>query len=609
MGQRTHSTWLSGLTRTGLMADVAYSGLRRVWAGRLVYSPEWFWWSAPWVDALLVALVTIVVVPLVPRAWSMTMRFAFPAGLLAAGLLLFVPGLHPVALLLFAVGFGTSAGGYLARHAPTVDRLMLWSLPVSLVVLPAVGAVAFRLRGPEHGPSIQAPRPDLPNILIIVLDTVRAIELSLYGGRGGTTPVMDGIGNAGVVFERASSTAPWTLPSHASLFTGRWAHELSATLLTPLDDTYPTLAEVLASLGYRTGGFSANVEYASAETGVARGFGHFEDHRWSVRGTLRLTRLSRFFAAAGERVRRGPVDIAGRVDAALVNRRFLRWVGDRDERPFFAFLNYYDAHAPYYPPEPIWSDFVGAVPRVPLDNPDSEAGDGSRVELLRRAYGGAIHYIDWRIGQLMDSLRAGGLYDNTLIVITSDHGEEFSEHGVLGHGNTLYLPSVHVPLILAWPERLPAGCRIGAPVSIRDVPATIMDLIEAPGPFPGRRLTDLWERAHPADWESSVLTHTQRAINQPPHLPASRGPLFGAEVWPHRLLVESDPVSISLFDLASDPQELNDLWTDPPPDVALRLLAELGAVGAPTGRVVGTAPAAGSAAAAGAAAASGCVAG
>lgn len=568
------------------LADVSYEGLRRAWLGRLVFVPEWFWWTAPWVNALMALLVTALALWLLPERFARLrdrVRLGVPLALLALGVLLVVPGLHRAASAVLAAGVGVAGGAFLAGRARRADRAAALSLPLLLLAAPAISALAFGL--PRRDMSAEeASRSGLPNVLLIVLDTVRAIELSLYGGRAGTSPEIDALADDGVVFRGASSTAPWTLPSHASLFTGRWAHELSAGLLTPLDETYPTLAEVLRESGYRTGGFVGNLEYTTAETGLARGFETWEDHRWSVRGALRLTRLSRFFVAAARSVRRTRMDQPGRVGAPLINERLLTWLEDGDERPFFAFLNYYDAHAPYYPPEADWREFVGDAARVPLDNSDSLATRPDRVEELLGAYRGAIHHVDEQIGMLLDSLRADGHLANTLVIVTSDHGEEFAEHGILGHGNTLYRPSVHVPLVISWPGHLPEGCQVEVPVSIRDVPATVMELIDEPGSFPGRDLSRLWEAPSEGDWDVPVRTFTERARNQPERFPASRGPLHGVEIWPHRLIVESDPLSVELFDRRTDPLESLDLALDPAAAPALTTLsAALVDIGVPLG--------------------------
>jgi len=129
-------------------------------------------------------------------------------------------------------------------------------------------------------------RPGMPNVLLIVLDTVRAKSLGLYGYGRPTTPRLERLARYGTVFKSAFSTAPWTLASHATMFTGRYPHELSTGFLSPLDTTYLTLAELFTSEGYQTAGFAANTFYASQEFGLSRGFTHYEDYRVSGRQVL-----------------------------------------------------------------------------------------------------------------------------------------------------------------------------------------------------------------------------------------------------------------------------------------------------------------------------------
>ena len=210
------------------------------------------------------------------------------------------------------------------------------------------------------------PSGDPPNVLLIVLDTVRADRLSLYGYRRPTSPTLERLARRGVRFDEARATAPWTLPSHASLFTGRWPHELDVNWNTRLGTKFPTLAEYLGSRGYATAGFVANVLYCSYEFGLDRGFTHYEDYvlepmtplRMCYLGDLALKAVShlgwRLSASLGVIPflphKDSPVWRAlnsdPKIDAGLINREFLDWLSRRREpgRPFFAFLNYFDAH-------------------------------------------------------------------------------------------------------------------------------------------------------------------------------------------------------------------------------------------------------------------------
>src|SRR6185295_8298520 len=149
--------------------------------------------------------------------------------------------------------------------------------------------------------------------------------------------------------------------------------------------------------------------------------------------------------------------------------------------PFFAFLNYFDAHAPYFPPEPFWSQALPGEPRRPHLEPGG--GTPQRAAASRRLYQAAIRYLDQELGALLDSLRVRRTLQQTIIVVAGDHGEEFFEHGLMGHGNSLYAPAVRVPLLIVWPGHVPAA-RVSAPVSLSGVAPTLLELAGLASPFP-----------------------------------------------------------------------------------------------------------------------------
>ena len=211
------------------------------------------------------------------------------------------------------------------------------------------------------------PPPGSPNVLLIVLDTVAAGHLNLYGYHRPTSTTLVELAERGIRFDSAQAASSWTLPSHATIFTGRWMHELSVGWLNPLDETHPTLAEFLGNRGYATAGFVANTMYCASDTGLSRGFTHYEDFIFPKftapqDGRSGQSRLGRFrknpAVRGGSAIARRVAALCARVwrsfvfdrkDAATVNREFLDWLSRRTEpaRPFFAFLNYSDAHTPY----------------------------------------------------------------------------------------------------------------------------------------------------------------------------------------------------------------------------------------------------------------------
>lgn len=358
---------------------------------------------------------------------------------------------------------------------------------------------------------------DSPNILLIILDTVRAASLSLYGYDRPTTPNLERFAREGVVYELAIAPTSWTLPAHASIFTGRDPDQLSADWWIPLDDTYPTLAEVLSDAGYATAAFSANLAYANRESGLARGFARFDDYTRTVGEALRTSVMLKRNA---RRVRLGSLvndDWNGRRKADHVSRSFLRWLDDvPEDRPFFAFLNYMDGHDPYHAPPPYDTLYAPRSPFLPL-NWGREPSD-SVIRSWTDWYDRSITYLDAELARLFDELRARGELDNTIVVVTADHGEHLGEYGYMRHGNTLYMPVLHVPLILRYPAAVPQNVRIAAPIPTRDLAATVAELAGVPHDrLGGRSLAWTWnDQGREPD---AIYTEVREAIRVPARYP------------------------------------------------------------------------------------------
>ena len=302
-----------------------------------------------------------------------------------------------------------------------------------------------------------------PNILFILVDTLRHDHLTPYGYRRDTSPeIARRLAARGTVVEDAYSQAPWTLPSVVSFMTGRYPGELlGADLATyGVPEGVPTLAEMLSALGYETGGFIANPTL-HAGAGFGRGF--------------------RTFHAP-------PAEVSWMLDkhADDLNARVLPWLSayQNQERPFFLYVHYIDPHDPYMNPDmvdgykspfmpeykgPIAGDWVHGIYGGKLQLGDPEAD----VAHIRALYDNEIRYVDRHIGQLLAAIDPKVLA-NTLIVLTSDHGEELYDHGGWKHGQTLYEEQIHVPLIVRWDGHVPAGKRLGGAVSLLDLVPTLM---------------------------------------------------------------------------------------------------------------------------------------
>jgi len=302
-----------------------------------------------------------------------------------------------------------------------------------------------------------------PNVIVIVLDTVRADRLSCTAPGRVATPNVEALCRRGIWFDHAFSTSSWTLPAHASLFTGLYPIEHGATQEhTRLEAAAPTLAEILRSRGYLTFGVSAN-PVVSAHSGLARGFDSFlETWRMPRNHPLPGARLHPNFRAV---------------------ERLLAGVGP--EQPFFLFVNYIEAHAPYTPPEPYRSRTLarrrgaasGSDPNalgVPEFYLDPSAVSPEQLAVLRGLYDGEIMYLDALLGGLIEGLEAGGHLDDTLLILTSDHGENIGDHGHLRHVFNLYGTAVRVPLLLLLPGGARAGEIVSESVSLVDVFATVV---------------------------------------------------------------------------------------------------------------------------------------
>jgi arylsulfatase A-like enzyme len=303
--------------------------------------------------------------------------------------------------------------------------------------------------------------PDAPpNVILIVMDTTRADHMSVYGYEKDTTPYLRKFGEEAVRFDRAYATSTWTLSSHASLFTGLLpvTHQATQENLR-LDDELHTLAELLADVGYETVSFSNN-SWISSFTQLAQGF-------------ERVDAMWRRGAGESRKDGRHPT-----------NRAVLEWLESRDtKRPYFLFVNYMEPHWPYVAPLAHRERFVpaGTKPEVVKRSgfpairwylqrrPPAPEVLRARVAL----YDAEIAHLDETLGDLLDGLRSRGDLDASLVILTSDHGENLGEHGHQGHSFTLYDSTLRIPLLIRKPGGKPGGRVRRDPVQLTDVFATV----------------------------------------------------------------------------------------------------------------------------------------
>jgi arylsulfatase A-like enzyme len=562
----------SGLVEVGIIT------LEKRYLHPMIRLSQDFVWMAPVAEVTLLLLATLVLI-VVGRLWgrvNLLSSVLFVCSLLAfLNLLMLVPRLHHAAALVLATGLSIQTTRFVRTRASFFDAVLRQTMPWMIGgVIVLAASVQSRQMLAEREALAQLPSvpPDLPNVLFITLDTLRAANLSLYGYSRPTTPQLERIAKTGVLFDLALSASSWTLPSHASMFTGRYPHELSTNYTAPLDATYPTLAEFFRDRGYVTAGFVANYGYCSYETGLARGFVHYEDYPRSLGQVASSSTLIRT-VANNFRLRRliRNDEHLNRKSADEINHAFLSWLARETDKPFFVFLNYFDAHEPYLPPPPFDKQFgperkLGKYSPVHRHNWEPAlAHQPLSAEQVREeidAYDGAIAYLDQQLGFLFDALESKGLLKNTLVIITSDHGEEFGEHGIFDHGYTLYLPSLHVPLLISFPGRIPSESRVATLVSLRDLAATVVELTNAGDgtTFPGNSLSRHW--ANRAGLERSdetpVLSELSKVTNRPEWFPVSKGDMQSLIFDRHHYIKSGDGRE-ELYDIELDPWEKRNL--------------------------------------------------
>ena len=274
------------------------------------------------------------------------------------------------------------------------------------------------------------------SVVLISIDTCRADHLSCYGFDRQTTPNIDTVAKQGTLFTRAHSTNSSTLPAHSSMLTGTNPpyHGVHDNKNYRLGDDNVSLAEILCEQGYRTAAFVSTF-VLKAQFGLDQGFETYDDQVTGAEGKLFVNERK----------------------AGATNQRALDWLDDHGQEPFFLFLHYFDPHTSYSPPEPFASRYSDAP------------------------YAGEIAYTDHCIGQVIEKLKSLGIYDSTLLVITSDHAESLGEHGEPTHTYFIYQSTIHVPLIIKAPGCAPQQIHEGL-VSIVDVAPTVLGLLGITGP-------------------------------------------------------------------------------------------------------------------------------
>lgn len=403
------------------------------------------------------------------------------------------------------------------------ERLIL-SLSVCVLLL---GALLFFVNRKDGNGSAH------PNIILISIDTLRVDHISGYGYESQTTPFLDSLIRRGTSFSNAISPAPWTLPAHLSLFTSLYPHTHGVVNdQLALDDDVITLPMLLQRAGYRTGGF-ASCLYLFPGYGFDRGFDHYIERNV--------------------------------FPAPMLGKEALEWLDETEPGKFFLFLHFYDVHPPHDPQEKYLKMFESSYSGGFTGDVEDllKARDGSIVfsdedrRHLKALYNAEIRQLDEALATLMNALKGKGYLDDTLLIVLSDHGEEFFDHGGVLHSRTLYDELIRVPLIVTGPG-IPAGKSIEEQVQLIDVMPMILDVcrIKAPGEIEGKSLLPLIS-GDAVDWEQVAFAEADKDNKKIDIKRAIRTDKY--KFYYDRLTGEE-----YLFDLTLDPAEKESILASEP---------------------------------------------
>jgi len=485
------------------------------------------------------------------------------------------------------------------------------SLKRALAGLVVMAIVAGSIWYSNSRTIFEGPASDVPgkhNVILITMDTTRADHLSCYGYHRKTTPAIDAFAKEAVLFKNVYTTAPWTLPAHASIFTGMYPAQHGATInsdfteyllarygtalkgarmhagdvsqntLSLLSKENVTLAEILSANGFNTAGIIGGPACSSL-FGLGQGFAFYDntlyDPDYDV-AYFTLSKIMNGFIPLTDFLARYGIAVKGKT-ASQVNDVAFNWLGKNYKQPFFLFLNYFDPHTPYFPPIPFSNLFAGGNKHLikNFTNQNGKAGfihaqdhligavlsRKQRLSTIERdvllsQYDGEIRYVDYHINRLFQTLKRLNVYDNTMIIITSDHGELFGSHDSMIHGLTLYQGELQIPLIIKYPSSQPTGV-IEESVSLVDILPTVVASLGF---------------SVPEDVQGEVLPGTQRPIiaeyyNNWVNI-RRYGNHFNRDLkafydWPFKFIWESNG-KCELYNIEEDPYEVNNVVKEMP---------------------------------------------
>lgn len=449
-----------------------------------------------------------------------------------------------------------------------VRRLRRFAVAVTAwLLVVAAGALGAAARSPavpatrelrtEIPPSLR----DRPNVILVIVDTLRADHLGLYGDTRGLSPHIDALGPESSVFHTVGQSS-WTKPSIATILTSLYAsshHAMSKTSILP---DVATVAGVVHDAGYTTAGFVSNINLAPSFN-FQQGFGEYTylapDYLFSAEESSSKLVLYNIVRKIWFTVNKSRTVTQYYQDSRTVNAHVLPWLARHKDDRFFLLVHYMDPHDPYFH-HPYDGEAIARV-----ENPDPSPELGPR---MRELYAGEIAYMDESFGAVVEQLRRDGIYDHTAVVLVADHGEEFQDHGGWWHGTTLYDEAIEVPLVVKWPSSMRGAAAPGHPIGharLLDVAPTIVSIagVSPPSTWQGEDL----RRGIPSDrslfaeedFEGNVLSAVQtgemKLIHANPGNPRGLAPT-------------------EMYDLQGDPRETKNLATNQPENLT-RLEAAL----------------------------------
>ena len=504
-------------------------------------------------------------------------------------------GTFAVAVILFPIV--SWIAGRLARVGRGSRLTTAWIILLIIPFIPPIVAGPSPWISELSGAPLSG-RPS--NVVLVSFDTARFDDLGCYGNSVVETPAIDSIADEGICFDNAITPMPLTGPSHISMLTGLQPDSITGHGVKangqPLEDDITTLAEILNSAGYSTAGVISGYPLNREASHLDRGFQFYHDiindtlydrmlpyTFWDI-SVLRMTR--RFF--------RGIQEFRPRIDktADEVTGQTLDWLDENSDRPFFLFVHYFDPHYSYEPPAPFdtmympeydgqWKEEMWYKSRI--DNTDNFTGDD--FEYFRSMYRGEISFMDREFGRIVDWGNETGLWDNTLLILTADHGEGFDHDYYFMHTERVYESLIHVPLIIRDPDavsRGETGLRNNSLTNVSDIFHTILAFLEVTPPNSPDSPVSTEENDGPVIGSSESWDHDLRNLLDNPDegwnfiagqsyaypspVPGTPGRSFCFRTEGAKLIYCPEGAGVfpqfQFFDLIEDPDELQNIYSD-----------------------------------------------